>query len=278
MGSDPEGVDGSALCGASGPETGDAVHPDSLASWRERLGPRLIGELALVGGLLILYREVRTLTRGDIRDAFANARSVIDLQRWVGLSFEDEIQRWALASPTAIRALNHYYVWMHFPVAIGLLLWMYRFKNSDYRAVRNQLAVVTFAALALHLAFPLAPPRLMPGFVDTMRRFGPTIYPADLLEGTANQIAAMPSLHFGWSLIAALAVIRHSRHRIRHVAVIHPVVMTLTIIATANHWWLDALAAMVIIIGVALVQRHRSQATRLLLGLTRQRRPSSVRC
>jgi hypothetical protein len=234
--------------------------------------------MAIVGGLLILYREIRTLTRGDIAAAFTNARSVIDLQRWVGLSFEDEIQRWALASPAVITALNHYYVWMHFPVAIALLLWMYWFKGDAYRGVRNQMAVVTFAALVVHLAFPLAPPRLMPGFVDTMRRFGPTIYPVDLLEGTANQIAAMPSLHFGWALIAALAVIRHSRSRFRHIAAVHPAIMTLTIIATANHWWLDAVAALMIIIGVVAVQRQRSRILCLPSRFNRRRRPSSARC
>ena len=69
------------------------------------------------------------------------------------------------------------------------------------------MAFVTFAALIIHVAFPLAPPRWMPGFVDTMSEFGPGIYPRNALDGAANQIAAMPSLHFGWAMIAAIAVI-----------------------------------------------------------------------
>ena len=69
------------------------------------------------------------------------------------------------------------------------------------------MAFVTFVALVIHLVFPLAPPRMMTGFVDTMREFGPNIYPKNALDGAANQIAAMPSLHFGWAMIAAIAVI-----------------------------------------------------------------------
>lgn len=260
------------------PEAAIVPSVSAAPSWRDRIGLRLLGEFALVAGLLIVYREIRTVTRGDIGDAFANARAVLDLQGWVGLTFEDELQRWVLGHPAIIRVLNNYYVWMHFPVAIALLVWLYWSSASAYRAVRNQMAIVTFAALAVHLAFPLAPPRLMPGFVDTMRRFGPSIYPADLLEGAANQIAAMPSLHFGWSVIAAVAVMRHGHGRIRHVIMIHPIMMTLTILATANHWWLDAAAALAIIVATEMVQRGRQWADALLGPITRRRPPSSARC
>lgn len=261
----------------------DLAAPAASASgagqtWRDRMGARLLGEIAIVAGLLIVYREIRTVTRGDIRDAFANARAVLDLQRWVGLTFEDELQRWVLGHPEIVRVLNNYYVWMHFPVAIALLLWLYWFRAGAYRRVRNQMAVVTFAALVVHLAFPLAPPRLMPGFVDTMRRFGPSIYPADLLEGAANQIAAMPSLHFGWAVIAAIAVVRHGRSPLRYLVVVHPVVMTLTILATANHWWLDAAVALAIIATVEIAQRRRQWTQGLRVVISRRRRPSSARC
>ena len=152
--------------------------------------------------------------------------------------------------------MNHYYLWFHFPVAIGLLMWLYWRHNDHYFYIRRLMAVVTFVALVIHVAYPLAPPRMMPGFVDTMFRYGPSIYTRNTLEGAANQIAAMPSLHFGWAVIAAMAIVQVNRSRWRYVAVLHPFLMATAIMATANHWWVDAAAAGLIIFfcwGVAKV-------------------------
>jgi hypothetical protein len=235
--------------------TGDHGVRRSLASWwRSRYGAKLLFEIAICGGLLMVYRSIRTLTKTDLRQAFANAREVAGLERWLGLPFEDNLQRFLLDHPTIIKGLNNYYVFFHFPAAIGLLLWLYLRHHDRYRDIRNLMAFVTFAALIIHLAYPLAPPRMMPsaGFVDTMREFGPNIYPRNALDGAANQIAAMPSLHFGWAMIEAMAVVSVLRSRWRWLIVIHPALMTLAIIATANHWWIDAAAAgLIVLLAVA---------------------------
>jgi hypothetical protein len=230
-------------------QTGERSSVASLASsWvRSRFGARLAFEIALCGALLLIYRAVRTVTKSDLRAAFANTRDVIGFESWLGLPFEDNLQRWLLDHPDIIKFLNHYYVVMHFPVAIGLLLFLYLRHQGEYRFFRNLMTFVTFAGLVVHLAYPLAPPRMMAGFVDTMREFGPSIYPKNALDGAANQIAAMPSLHFGWALIAAIAIIRVWTTRWRWLALVHPALMTLAIIATANHWWIDAAAAAAII-------------------------------
>jgi PAP2 superfamily len=240
--------------------TGQAGIRRSVASWwRGRYGAQLAFEVALCGALLVIYRAIRTLTKSDLRAAFSNTREVIAFESWLGLPFEDNLQQWLLAHPTFIKALNHYYIWFHFPAAIGLLLWLYLRHPNRYRGFRNLMAFVTFTALIIHLLFPLAPPRMMTGFVDTMREFGPSIYPKNALDGAANQIAAMPSLHFGWSMIEAIAVISVLRSRWRWVVVVHPVVMTLAIIATGNHWWIDAAAAALIIISATMVWRMVAQ-------------------
>lgn len=230
--------------------TRDAGNRRSVASWwRSRYGAQLGFEVALCAALLVIYRAIRTLTKSDLRAAFANTRDIIALENWLGLPFEDNLQRWLLDHPTLIKLLNNYYVFFHFPVAIALLLWLYLRHDGHYRFFRNLMAFVTFTALIIHLVFPLAPPRMMTGFVDTMREFGPSIYPKNALDGAANQIAAMPSLHFGWSVIAAIAVIRVLNTRWRYLAIAHPLLMVTSIIATGNHWWIDAAAAGLIIVG-----------------------------
>jgi PAP2 superfamily len=240
--------------------TGQAGIRRSVAAWwRGRYGAQLAFEVALCGALLVIYRAIRTLTKSDLRAAFANTRDIIALESWLGLPFEDNLQQWLLDHPAFIKALNHYYIWFHFPAAIGLLLWLYLRHPNRYRGFRNLMAFVTFTALIIHLVFPLAPPRMMTGFVDTMREFGPSIYPKNALDGAANQIAAMPSLHFGWAMIEAIAVISVLQSRWRWLVVVHPVVMTLAIIATGNHWWIDAAAAALIIISAVMVWRMVAQ-------------------
>ncbi len=223
-------------------------HP--VASWwRNRYGGQLMFEVALCAALLIAYRAIRTVNRTDLGLAFKHARDVIRFESWLGMPFEDNIQRWLLDNPPIVKFLNHYYIWFHFPAAIGLLFWLYAKYPERHRGVRNLMAFTTFMALIVHLLFPLAPPRMMDGFVDTMQRYGPNIYGDNALDGAANQIAAMPSLHFGWALIEALAVIAVLKSRWRFAALLHPVLMTLAIIGTANHWWIDAAAAGFLVLG-----------------------------
>jgi len=182
-----------------------------------------------------------------------DARDIIRFESWLGLPFEDNLQSFLIDHPTLIKLLNHYYIWFHFPVAIALLLWLYLRHSERYRAFRNLMAFATFTGLIIHLLFPLAPPRMMDGFVDTMAKYGPTIYPDNPLDGAANQIAAMPSLHFAWAMIAAIAVVTVLTTPWRWLIVVHPVLMTLAIIATANHWWIDAAAAAFLVIaGIVL--------------------------
>ena len=221
--------------------------------WRSRYGAQMLVEISIVGGLLMTYRFIRTLNRTDLGAAFSNSRDIIRFESWLGLPFEDNLQGFLLDHPTLIRMLNHYYIWFHFPAAIALLVWLYLRHSEAYRSFRNLMAFSTFTGLIIHLLFPLAPPRMMDGFVDTMARYGPAIYPANPLDGAANQIAAMPSLHFAWAMIEAIAVVSVLSSRWRWVVIVHPVLMTLAIIATANHWWIDAAAAAFLVIaGIAV--------------------------
>lgn len=226
--------------------------------WRGRYGSHMAVELALCGGLFILYRSIRGFTKADLGDAFANARGVVNFETMLGLPFEDNLQGWLIDHPSIIKMLNHYYLWFHFPTVIGLLVWLYLRHPRNYQPFRNLLAAVTFSALVIHLVYPLAPPRMMYGFVDTLRVYGPSIYPANALDGAANQIAAMPSLHFGWALIEAIAVIVVLTSGWRWLVVIHPTLMALAIIATANHWWMDAAASALIVVASILVWRVSS--------------------
>ena len=82
-----------------------------------------------------------------------------------------------------------------------------------------------------------------------------------------NQYAAMPSLHFGWSLWCAIQMWSFAGLRWRVAAVAYPTLQVLVVVATANHFLLDVLggalcvlAALGIVTAVRLVHRSRSSA------------------
>ncbi len=97
------------------------------------------------------------------------------------------------------------------------------------------------------------------GFVDTLQRFGPRIYSTDTSKSVANQFAAMPSLHFGWAFIVAGAYVSIRRTRRSLWAMLHPAITLLAIVATANHYWLDAAVAGVLVVAAAALLSVRRE-------------------
>src|SRR4029453_10378434 len=101
----------------------------------------------------------------------------------------------------------------------------------------------------IHVLFPLAPPRMFPnlGFTDALARYGPRIYTSDPSASVANQFAAMPSLHFGWAVIVALCVSTAFKGRWIKLIWLHPFLTLMAIVVTGNHYWADALVALVLV-------------------------------
>jgi hypothetical protein len=153
--------------------------------------------------------------------------------------------------------LNRYYVTVHFPLTAMMLMYVYLRHQGTYARARNWFVSVTLAALVIHVLFPLAPPRMIhdAGFVDTLQRFGPHIYSTDTTQSIANQFAAMPSLHFGWAVMVACTFIAIKRTRRSLLALLHPAITLLAIVATANHYWIDAAVALLLVVGAAAVWR-----------------------
>jgi hypothetical protein len=228
--------------------------------WEGRYGGVLLRELVLLAVMLYLYRYVRFLAKHQTADAFQNADRVMGLERTFGLGFEAALQQVVLPYKPLIVAFNRYYVSVHFVGTVAFLIWAFVRSLGDYRKLRSVLVMVTLGALAIHVVFPLAPPRMMPGFVDTMVLYGPNPYNSEAVQSFANQYAAMPSLHVGWALIVAYGVIRIGRSRWRYAIIAHPVLTMLAITVTANHYWLDGAVAAVLVVWAVLVICRPSEA------------------
>ncbi|MFE4664781.1 phosphatase PAP2 family protein [Streptomyces sp. NPDC056716] len=222
--------------------------------------PPIVRELLLVAGLYLVYTLGRHLADGHTAEAFGNARDVWGWERALRLPDEGSVQALLLHGDGLIRAANTFYATVHFPATVLFLVWLYCRRPAHYVRTRRVLATVTAAALVLHLTFPLAPPRLLAetGLIDTGQVYGPSVYGPPETDQLSNQFAAMPSLHFGWALILALGVIAATRTRWRWLWLLHPLVTLLVIVGTANHYWLDALVAGVLVaVALLLVEAPR---------------------
>ncbi|MFE0735994.1 phosphatase PAP2 family protein [Streptomyces sp. NPDC058855] len=216
--------------------------------------PPLLRELLLVTSLFLVYKLGRLFANGHEARAFRNADRVWDAERALRLPGEGAVQTLLLHGEPLIKAANTYYALVHFPATLAFLVWLYWRRPAHYLWSRRVLALLTAAALALHLTVPLAPPRLLAatGLVDTARVYGPSVYGATPeADSMANQFAAMPSLHFGWALMVAIGLIAATRSPWRVLWSAHPLLTLLVIVGTANHYWLDALAATALL-GLAL--------------------------
>jgi hypothetical protein len=211
-----------------------------------------VREIVVMVAMFIGYEQVRHLTRNDTGSAMEHARQVVRVERNLHVFGEHRLQETAMSFDGLIQFLNHYYVFVHFPVSFAFIGWVIIRHRDVYTRFRNWFLAVTLSALAIHVAYPLAPPRMLEdnGFVDTLQRYGPSIYSQDTNESVANQFAAMPSLHFGWALLIALMFIRIKRTRWSYLALAHPAITLLAIVATANHYLADAAVAGALVLGV----------------------------
>ena len=208
-----------------------------------------------------IYSAIRNLSEGSKAQAFRHAREIMHWQHMAGLNHEATLQSWALHFTPLIVFLNYFYGSLHFIVTAGAVIWLYRRHPGDYPRWRNTLVLTTALALVGFVFWPLMPPRLLPahyGFVDTLARY-PTFWSFDsgAIHNISNQYAAMPSLHFGWSLFCAAALAPRLRHRVaRTAAALYPLLTLSAIILTANHYFLDAAGGAVVFSIAYLLSRR----------------------
>ncbi|MDI3339026.1 MAG: phosphatase PAP2 family protein [Sphaerobacter sp.] len=236
------------------PSTGAAASHQRLL---QRLGAITL-EVAFVLALFWGHEILRGLAAGTPAAATANARTVIALERAIGLYWEPQVQAWVLAHPALIGALNWIYSYVHLPGTLLFGLGVLLRRPHRFPEVRNVYIALLAVAIPVYRLFPLAPPRFFPhlGFVDTVKLFSAIDYddqPESLLY---NPFAAMPSMHVAFALFVALGVIRLSRSRLRWLALGYWLLVVLVVVATGNHYIVDAVAGSLLTVGAyALVPR-----------------------
>jgi PAP2 superfamily len=230
-----------------------------------RVAP-FVRETGVITLLYALWVFAGTLSLGHAGSAYARARWIVAVEHSWHLPSEAAVQPIIVAHPLLAQACNIFYATMHTGALIAVLIWLFIRHRDRYGEVRSSIILVTLVCLLIQL-IPVAPPRLLPGFVDTAAHYGQSVY-----RGVAagDQLAAMPSVHVAWALLVALAVVRISTSPWRWLALVHPALTCFVIVATANHFWLDGVLAIVVLAVCELALRAvRTLRPKLLERLIR---------
>jgi hypothetical protein len=222
---------------------------------RLRTAAGFVREAAVLLALFALWQLAGSYAVMGPDGAIDRAQWIWHAERAVHLPSEAGVQQAFLSHPLVVQLLNLYYAGLHFAVVIGCLLWVYIWHRRAYPQVRTTLVLFTAGALLIQLV-PVAPPRMLAGdnMIDTAVQYGQSVY-GSVAGFNADQLSAMPSVHVGWSLLVALVVVQVSRSRWRWLALGYPAVTLLAVVVTANHFWLDGIAAAALLALALAVQR-----------------------
>lgn len=219
-------------------------------------------ELVLIVVVTFAYFLTRGLIRGREGNAADHASRLLSVEGALHLNPERPIQHFTLHHERLMQLANNFYLYAHLPVLIGVAVWLYIARPWAYPWFRNAFLISALFGLSIYVLLPVAPPRFMPGFVDTMALYGFNV------DGSAagplyNPYAAMPSLHVGWSLLAGIAMFACARSWwLKAAGIALPLMMTMSVIMTGNHYLLDAVAgAMVILVSLTLSALWSSWST-----------------
>ena len=222
--------------------------------------PRSLARFALYAffffWLLFFYKAGRWLAAPD--DAArpeANAELIMDIERLLGIFVEPDVQR--LTQDAGLEPVTTWlYTAVHQPAYVGFFIVLFFIGQPVFSFVWRWFWIANAMALPIFWLFPLAPPRLMPELAlddpthTALQLGGSTTW---LIESQfINQYAAMPSLHIGYPLIFATVIFfLLSATRWRWLIWLYPAAMLWAVVASANHYFLDAVGGAAVVAAAA---------------------------
>ena len=241
-------------------------------------------EVVIVVGAYFAYMFVRKFIGTNLDNiAVENASKVINFELAANFFWEPHWQEWAVESAKNLLVfLNWSYIFTFFPVIITTAVILYTKDRPKYRYYRNIVMLSFLIALIVFAIFPLAPPRFMPqyGFVDAIAQYGPTWYASREAAAYYNSFAAMPSLHFGWTVLFGVMFFRTGKFPLQVWGLLYPTLTFFAITMTGNHYVIDAVGGGLLMLSSFLLYeailryRVRLQAV-LSIPSTLWRRPIS---
>lgn len=200
--------------------------------------------IAVLYGLWHLAGQVSVTGTGG---AFRRAHWIEGFDHDLPLPSEKGLQHLILGHHLIVQGVNLYYAAMHLTTMLIFLIWLFVRHRRQYRPVRQVMAWTTLCCLAIQL-MPVAPPRMLPGFVDTGLLYHQSVYSNGL---AIDQLSAMPSVHVAWAVLVGYYAWKISSSRWRYLGPVHAVITIFVVVATGNHWWLDGIVAVSVLAACA---------------------------
>ena len=218
---------------------------DSLPWFNTLLGqkPHIL-ELSLVIGAYLVYMLTRGLIYSDLDGkGLQNADRIISAEKSLGIFWEPGWQSWLLDNLEGlVLFFNWTYIFTYWPIIIVVGLALYIMNRPRYYYYRTVVTINLVFALLIFMLFPVASPFDFSGFVNSIQSLGPSLYGSSEMAGYYNTNAAMPSLHFSWTVILGVVFIRTFKGWFKLLGVAYPVMTFFAITITGNHFILDAVA------------------------------------
>lgn len=222
--------------------------PEALTRPRRFLPNGIVDALVQLLVVVIAYKLYQN-TRGMVDHqigasvAFANADWIVSVERALHLDMEHGVQSFASSVPGLLDGASLFYLNAHFFITFGAMIYIYIAHNSAFGFVRNMFIIAWSLALVGYIGMPTAPPRLVPGLdifdsIARMTNVDPTNHSTSKLY---NPYAAVPSMHIGFALMVGIPLSKLAKHRaVKIFWAIYPLVVLFVIMATGNHFFLDA--------------------------------------
>jgi membrane-associated phospholipid phosphatase len=225
-----------------------ATWTSPLRGLPNRILPRssldLVWQALLIAGAYVAWRYARGALAGDASAALDHGWDLVRAEQALHLFVEADLQSWAIANQWPADIASWVYANAHFKGSVAALAVIYFAHRRSFSFVRNMLIVAMAISLLGYALYPTAPPRLLGelGFVDTAAVTGQNP-PAASPDALYNPYAAVPSMHVGFALMLgwSLALLARS-WLVKASLAAYPLLITFAVLATGNHYWLDALA------------------------------------
>jgi hypothetical protein len=220
--------------------------------------PRQILQIALDWLPIVVVLAAYDLTRGaaDSLGIDVHLQAMIDFDRllFLGQTPTEWLQA-RLHQPGVVTGWDVafsivYTSYFIVPFAVAGVLWA-RERIAFLRYTRR-LVTLALAGLATYIAFPAAPPWMAAeqGLLEGVDRTTSEgfnalgVATAGLFsrgQETVNLVAAVPSLHAGFTALVAIFLWSRVRPGLRPLLALYPLAMALTLIATGEHYFFDVL-------------------------------------
>jgi hypothetical protein len=224
----------------------------TLAS-TSRPRPHLVGEIVIVLILVKGYDYVRSFASTRAGLAARVGEGLLHLERRLHILVEPRTNHWLARHSVFETLAASWYQYAHLTVTLSVVAWLYWRHSESYRQARNALVLTNVVGLIVFVVLPVMPPRLLPdgGFVDAVAAAGLGNSPKGPVA--ADEYAAMPSLHLAWATWTAIVGVTVAVGVWRWLWLAYPLVTTLVVVSTGNHYLLDAVAGTLVALAAATV-------------------------